>query len=678
MGAGREEEVIRLDREEAARLLRAALLSEDAARTKQILCEVAFEHPGARLFRIAEHGALLSFRPDGDAQEPPQASQILASLRQGRVPPSLVGKGGAIVLPIESGAGETWGFWVVPEVRAVPSRAILLTLEDIVRHLLHLEKVESLRQIHQDLSIVLNLGHSLNRAETPEEMAEAIDLVLRQVLHAETTGLLFLSSSEPRLLSCTRERGVVSRSLGATAFRPEEFFISPRWEAKEPAGVLAGRLLETSPLRGMAERVGDPARPIALLLLFGGNRPFTARDASLLARVADFVYLSLLRWEQVESHRKKARQVADLFTLLARQKDRLDAVLEAVPVGIMLLDRNGQIELCNEEASRALGLTQVERSEKKLFSTRDAGRTLLGLLEKTAAEGHPVNSPLDIQGRWHQVEVRPPREEGRYLVVTQDIHSWYMMAKAQENLISVISHEIKNPLTAVINAADLLQTARAGPLTESQSRMVSLILENGRSIRALLDDVSRLSRIQLSSRSALTRVDLAPLARKAVEERRALIEAKDISVRMAVEECAVLGQVSMLESLFANLVGNAVKYAVIKGHVGIELRPRDGGVTLKVMDDGPGIPPSDIEKIGTPFFRASNVRDKIEGTGLGLVIVKNVAEHLGSKLRVHSPLAPEERAFWKDAAVSGPGTVFEVIFPPPEQGGSHEEKNTGR
>ncbi len=657
-----------------------ALLSDSTAKARKILCDIALEDGQGEnhLFRLGELQTLFVFKPDGETCQPPQANQILASLSQGHVPPSLTGTGEAAVMPISAGEDETWGYWVVPETRKAQSRALLGTLNDIVRHIRHLEQVDNLRQIHQDLSIVLNLGHSLSRAESPEEMVEAVDLVLRQVFRAEATGLLFLSANETRLLSCAKASGVVSRSLGLASFRPEEFFICTRWEASEHTALSAGRLFETPPARGMAERVGDPSRPIALLMVSGGGQPYGTRDAAILARVADFVYLSLLRWEQVESHRKKARQVADLFTLLARQKGRLDMVLETAPAGILLLEKNGQIELCNEEAVRALGLTQVERSEKKLFSTRDAGKTLLGLLEKTAAEGHPVSAPLEMQGRWHQVEVRPLREDSRYLVVTQDIHSWYMMAKAQENLISVISHEIKNPLTAVINAADLLQTARAGALTESQSRMVSLILENGRSIRALLDDVARLSRIQLSSRAALARVKMAPLAQRAVEERQSLISAKDLNVRVGVEECEVLGQVSMIESMLSNIVGNAVKYAAVKGHVGIELRRKGGGTVLKVLDDGPGIPSQELESIGTPFFRASNVRDKIEGTGLGLVIVKNIAEHLGARFRVRSPLAPEERAFLKNDPTGGAGTVFEVVFPPPESGGGNEEKDTGR
>lgn len=640
------------------------------------MCEIALEAPGARLFKVAENGTLLAFRQAGDPQEAPLSSQTLAALSQGRVPPSLAGSGGAVVMPIEAETGGTWGYWVVPDSRKVPARALLVTLQDIARHIVRLERAESLRQIHQDLSTVLNLGHSLAGADTPEEMAEAVDLVLRQVLRAEATGLIFLSPSEPRLLCCAKERGAVSMNLGSLV-RPEELFISPRWEADEPIAAAAGALLESPPARGMAERVGDASRPLALLIVSGGDRPYGARETAILARVADFVYLSLLRWEQVESHRKKARQVADLFTLLARQKERLGAVLEAVPVGIMLLEKTGQIELCNDEASRALGLTQVERAEKKLFTTRDAGRMLLGLLDKTAAEGRPVSSPLEIGGRWHQVDVSPLKEEGRYLVVAQDIHAWYMMAKAQQDLISVISHEIKNPLTAIINAADLLETERAGPLTEGQAKMVGLVLANGRSIRALLDDVSRLSRIQLASRPALSIVAMAPLVEKAVNERRNLAEAKDVAVRVEADECAVLGQASMLESLLANLVGNAVKYSAVKGHVGIELRQKGGGTVLKVMDDGPGIPPSEIEKIGTPFFRAGNVRDKIEGTGLGLVIVKNVAEHLGARFSIRSPLAREEMAFWNERCL-GPGTVFEVAFPPPDQGASREEKDSGR
>jgi signal transduction histidine kinase len=267
-----------------------------------------------------------------------------------------------------------------------------------------------------------------------------------------------------------------------------------------------------------------------------------------------------------------------------------------------------------------------------------------------------------MDGRWFQLQVVPWPGGAQYLVVTQDVQDWHQLNRLKEDLISIISHETKNPLTAVINAGHLLSSGRTGPLNESQKRVADLILENSRRIKNLLDDVVRLSRVyQLSVQQ--DPVPLKPILEKLRDGSRDMLHAKLISWREELSDITVSGEPRMVENLLTNLIGNAIKYTGIGGHVGIRLWHDDGLARLRVCDDGPGIPAKEKDRIFSPFFRASNVKEQVSGTGLGLVIAKNIAERMGGHITLESPIPAEDLSFLGLVRASRPGTAFQVDLP---------------
>ncbi len=351
-----------------------------------------------------------------------------------------------------------------------------------------------------------------------------------------------------------------------------------------------------------------------------------------------------------------------LFVLLAQEKERLDFIIRSLPAGVLLCDGDGNILIANDNAQEALGLTGVEMREKKVFKGREAGRILLGFIQKAKRDGAPVVTPYEMEGRWFQIQVVPWPGATEFLVVTQDIQEWLRLNKLKENLISIISHEVKNPLTAVINAAGLLYEGRSGPMNKTQKRLATLIKNNGLAIREILDDVVRLSRVQTTGMPKEA-VALAPLLRKIRGNFGDTIQGKSILWREVLREVKVGGDANMLSNLFTNLIGNAVKYVGIGGRAGLMVTGGSRGAGVRVMDDGPGVPEKEREKLFTPFFRASNVKRSVSGTGLGLVIAKNIAERLGGELVLESPLTEEDRNFLGCSEGDQPGTAIEVFLP---------------
>ncbi len=607
---------------------------------------------GFALYRIADGDRLSRFQADGHEDLLPGKG----------LPRDDGGTGdGSELLPIEVDGTRLWGYWSVPLSALDEARDAVPALSDAVRHLVHLEDDLRLRETNEALWSIFGLGHVLGQAEEPAEMAAAIHNVCRRVLGARLTALVLLSQGGGRIYRCEGEGA--PESLPADPKAWIETFPGARenWRPGTPQAVAAADLLGTGPGAGMLQSIGEEDKPSAYLAVLG-DEPFSEREGGLFARIGDFLFAGFVRWEQLEGVRRKSRQVSDLFVMLAQEKERLDYVMRSVPVGILLADGDGGIALSNDTAAKALGLTHVELRENRIFAGRQAGQALLGLIRKARTEGRMVSTPYQMENRWFQVQVVPWPGGSQFLVVTQDIEEWFSLNRLKEDLISIISHEVKNPLTAIINAAELLSTQRPGPLNPAQERMASLISENGRSIRSLLDDVVRLSRIHHGG-GVEEPVALNDLLERIRASSSDTIQGKLLTWRQALDEASVTGDPRMLENLFTNLIGNAIKYVGIGGHVGVRLKADEGRVAVRVMDDGPGIPEKEKTRLFTPFFRASNVRDLVSGTGLGLVIAKNIAERMGGTLDVASPLEPEDLDFLQCSKTNRPGTAFQVLLP---------------
>lgn len=631
-----------------------SILDEEAIR-RDLATAARLEGGGAyELFHVSEGDRLTRMDPSGT--ESPLVNRGL---------PWATGTGGKEgvsrdVIPIELGTGELWGYWAVPAGESGRLAGEIPRIANLAGLLNHLDDDRRIREAHDALWSVFGLGHALGQAEDPETTVSAIHEVCGPVLRARLTALVILGQSGARAYRCA------GGEVDSTPTRPEAWRAVcsdalATWRAESPTASLLSDLLGEAGGDGMAMAIGEADRPVGFLAVLGDG-PFSERDRGLFARIVDLVFASLARWEQLEGVRRKARQVSDLFVLLAQEKERLDYVLRSVPVGLLLCDADGTISLANQSAAVSLGLTDVELRENKVFESRPAGRALLGLVRKAREEGRAVSTPYEMESRWFQVQVVPWPGGVQFLVVTQDIQDWYQSYRLKEDLISIISHEVKNPLTAIINAAGLLSSGRPGALTDHQTRIAALIQENGQSIRDLLDDVVRLSRIHHAS-DHRDRVAVQPLIEKVRDAIRDTVQGKLLVWRESLEDLQVAGEPRMLENLFTNLVGNAVKYVGIGGYVGVRAWMEGGRARIRVVDDGPGIPADERDKLFTPFFRASNVRDRIGGTGLGLVIARNIVERLGGRLEVTSPLADPDLAFLGCSPGNRQGSAFDVSLP---------------
>lgn len=208
----------------------------------------------------------------------------------------------------------------------------------------------------------------------------------------------------------------------------------------------------------------------------------------------------------------------------------------------------------------------------------------------------------------------------------------------REAFVDVISHELRTPITTILGLAQIL--ARPGRADDEASRMA--LLEDVRSeserLHRLVEDLLVLSRVE---RGRLE-VEAEPLEARRLLERLVTHEARElpsITVGTDFERDLpiVAGEATYVEQIVRNLLNNAAKYTPPGSHVTVSAREQDGAVEVRVVDDGPGIPPASLERIFELFYRDPDSSRAVAGSGIGLFVCASLVEAMGGRIWARRP-----------------------------------------
>ncbi|BAY11804.1 response regulator receiver sensor signal transduction histidine kinase [Calothrix sp. NIES-2098] len=231
------------------------------------------------------------------------------------------------------------------------------------------------------------------------------------------------------------------------------------------------------------------------------------------------------------------------------------------------------------------------------------------------------------------------------------------LVKAQEinqfksEFVSMLSHDIRNPLNTILLAAGLLQNNDEKLTQEKKSSHFQMIRAAIKNMAQLLDEVSLIGQADSGRlHCELISLDLQKFCRQLIEEAQLTTKEKQINlVFTSVGEFKDnLWDESLLRHILGNLLTNAIKYSLPGGTVKFELIGQEKAIAFRIKDWGIGIPEEDQKRLFQPFQRAENV-GSIPGTGLGLAIAKKCVDAHGGEILVDSKV--------------GEGTTFTVILP---------------
>ena len=334
--------------------------------------------------------------------------------------------------------------------------------------------------------------------------------------------------------------------------------------------------------------------------------------ARALDRLAD-------RLEEAERERRREEELARVF-------DRLDE-------GLALVDGGGEVRRANVPFRDWVGRREVEGERlDSLFRDPEVAEAL-----RSGVRGEPARREIELGERTALVSVRPHGEGA--VVVLRDLTRLRRLEGVRRDFVANVSHELKTPLTSVIGYAEPLSDPDLP--REQAVEFAERILENGRRMRRLVDDLLDLSRIEAGAwKPEPERVEVGRVARAVWRD---LEPAEGRAADFAVEggEATVRADPEALRQILRNLLDNAVRHAPGGTDVLVHCSPAGGrgedGVRIEVSDRGPGIPEAHRGRLFERFYRVDAGRSRAEGgTGLGLSIVKHLVAAHGGEVGVES------------------------------------------
>ena len=342
------------------------------------------------------------------------------------------------------------------------------------------------------------------------------------------------------------------------------------------------------------------------------------------------------------------------------QKNRLESesnllyfkeAVEALPDGVVLLDRHLQMIWCNRRAEEHLGLLR-ERDRGRVVAQmfrRPGFNEYLNRSERTAPFTFTIETAQGQSERNIALE-RIDYGTLNTMLVTFDVTDLQRAEAMRRDFVANVSHELRTPLTVVSGFLEHFSD-EADISSEQRQRFIQLMHDQSQRMLRLVDDLLTLSRLDADeSPQHEEQIDMSELVQKLGTEGESLSGGRHkISIETA-QGAKLRGNLHELRSAFSNLISNAIRYTPEGGSIHIAWKRHGLDCAFSVTDTGFGIAPEHLPRLTERFYRVDKGRSReTGGTGLGLAIVKHVLLRHQARLEIQSRL--------------GSGSTFLAVIP---------------
>jgi two-component system phosphate regulon sensor histidine kinase PhoR len=347
---------------------------------------------------------------------------------------------------------------------------------------------------------------------------------------------------------------------------------------------------------------------------------------------------------------------------LVEQASKLEAILDSIADGVIVLDGQGLIITANPTAQRILGdvstdfLADILRELPTISLSGSENQSeidqALALARLQQPHRYQVGSRV-LSAMMAPVKTPNGRELGT-VIALRDVTREAEAENLKDGFITTISHELRTPLTAVKGYTDLLLMMADSSADQKQGQFLEAINRNATNLIHHVNKIIDISEIQAGTlRLHKEEICFAELVNEVVENWREQIESKGLSVQVSLssEGCRIDGDPNRLSWAVDNLLSNAYHYTLTGGRVEIKLGQQNDEVRLDVADTGVGVAVVDQPFLFDRFFRANNneATFNVAGVGLGLFITRSIIEMHGGRVWAASKL--------------GTGSTFSLALP---------------
>lgn len=529
----------------------------------------------------------------------------------------------------------------------------------------HAERVAELESVNNDLRLRIRRQQALEEGLRAITGSLSLDEVLQQILDSL---MQMLGPQRVRAVALTllKDDGCVHRTLGGEGTLPSQWpeFLArrvvtsrasvivndarrePEWQELRQAAIAAALSV---PLVDSDNRVLG-----ALTVVSEQPHAFTATDARHLT--------SFSIQASVAIHN------AELHTELMQQRLMLEAVLRDISDGLIVVNERGAVVMGNPAAYQALQHSDAHggRLRETLDQLNHAVRhNPDGLVSQEVRVGE------EDQERYYQVYgslVRiDDRRDSLVAFALHDITSQKLQERQRVEFISMVSHELRNPLHTLTNFLKIVLQERTGPLNDQQREFLGLAAEQADALRGRIGELLEFNRLEAG------RLRLQPHWTNLTDlilttGARLQVQAEQFGLQLNVEVSDDLPETLMdserIGQVITNLVENAIKATPAGGSITITGEVRDNEVWVHVTDTGRGIPRDQQEKIFSRFYRLEHANSKYGvHLGLGLAICKQIVEGHNGRIWVESEEGKGSRFTFALPLIQRKQVIGEALMP---------------
>jgi two-component system phosphate regulon sensor histidine kinase PhoR len=331
----------------------------------------------------------------------------------------------------------------------------------------------------------------------------------------------------------------------------------------------------------------------------------------------------------------------ELVRRVASAEQTVRNLIDGSPDPLIAVDPHGVLTYANLAACAALS-----RTSQQLIGAPVA-EFVTGLLTEVDEQGHLPD--VVIGDQVYAPSVRPlPFDDSSKTISLRNVTQHRRLEARRLDFYSMVAHDLRSPLTSILMRTELMLAGKRGPLPPEGAGDLRKIENNVRSLVSLINDFLDLARFEGTGfKLERNEVDLVDLVEEAIEQYRPLADSHRIDLHLVRPAYPMVtsGDRQRLMQVISNLLANAVKFTPQRGRVvaGIELS--GNMITVGVEDTGPGIPPEAISALFQRYVRVDRAVRKVEGSGLGLMIVREIVEAHGGTVGVESEEGKGSR-FW--------------------------------
>ncbi|MFW5691970.1 MAG: ATP-binding protein [Chloroflexota bacterium] len=326
-------------------------------------------------------------------------------------------------------------------------------------------------------------------------------------------------------------------------------------------------------------------------------------------------YASLLRQESL------LPTIPSVQRLIQDQVPRLVPDVDADPDYLAIhQSTRAQMLLPLLSSERLVGILNLESSRSDRFN-RDTFDLLQLITSRVAVAIENAQLYTVAQERFNELQA----------VYTQVSE----LEQLKTDMIRIAAHDIRNPVSVILGYAELMQATAGDEIPQRFLSFINMIERAARRLEKITTDILSLERIENQQANSDSILNITTLVNELVEdfEGQARLKSQTLSLASTEDEHFVRGDSAQMREAIANLINNAIKYTQEGGEISVGASVEDDMVAVRVIDNGYGVPEEQQASLFQPFFRATSMETKdIEGTGLGLYLIKSIVDRYGGSL----------------------------------------------